>query len=76
MSLDELSRRLDAGDHGLSEGDPLGGPLFPQVWPHAIPAEVARRMEGPEPPSPTQLKAFAAHLEETGFGKKGGKRSL
>ena len=59
-------------DHGLNEGDPLGGPLFPQVWPHTIAEEVARRMEGPEPPSPTQRKAFAAHLEDTGFGKKGG----
>ncbi len=57
-------------DHGLSAGDPLSGSLFPQVWPHVLPEEVARRMEGPEPPSRAQLAAFQAHLEATGFGRK------
>ena len=63
-------------DHGLEPGDPLGGTLFPQVWPHVIDQEVARRMTGPEPPSEKQIGAFMQHLAETGFGPKGEKASL
>lgn len=63
-------------DHGLSEGDPLSGTLFPQVWPHVIDEEIAKRMEGPEPPSPIQAASFMKHLEQTGFGPKGGKRTF
>lgn len=40
-------------EHGLETGDPMGGPLFPQVLPHPIAGEGARRAEGPEPPDPT-----------------------
>lgn len=60
-------------DHGLEPGDPLGGPLFPQVWPHVIEEEVARRMDGPEPPSEKQVGAFIKHLADTGFGPTGQK---
>jgi ectoine hydroxylase-related dioxygenase (phytanoyl-CoA dioxygenase family) len=63
-------------EHGLEPGDRLTGSLFPQVWPHAIPAELERRMEGPEPPSPKQVGAFMQHLSDSGFGPKGEKRSV
>ncbi len=63
-------------DHGLEPGDRLAGSLFPQVWPHVIEAEIARRMRGPEPPSRGQVDAFLRHLDETGFGPKGERRSL
>lgn len=63
-------------DHGLEPGDPLGGSLFPRVWPHVIDEEVARRMTGPEPPSEKQISAFMQHLAETGFGPTGEKVSL
>ncbi len=63
-------------DHGLEAGDPLGGGLFPQVWPRVIDEEIARRMEGPEPPSGSQVGAFLEHLAETGFGPDGGKRTF
>ncbi len=63
-------------DHGLEPGDRLTGNLFPQVWPHVIEDEVARRMEGPEPPSQSQLGAFMQHLADTGFGPKGDKRTF
>ena len=36
-----------------------------------IEAEVARRMQGPEPPSKAQIGAFMQHLADTGFGPKG-----
>ena len=61
-------------EHGLQPGDALGGSLFPQVWPHVLDDEVARRMAGPEPPSPGQMQAFQQHLADTGFGP-GGKRT-
>ena len=63
-------------DHGLEPGDRLTGNLFPQVWPHVIEDEVARRMEGPEPPSQSQLGAFMQHLADTGFGPKGDERTF
>jgi hypothetical protein len=46
-------------DHGLEPGDRLTGNLFPQVWPQVIEEEIARRMQGPEPPSNTQVGAFS-----------------
>jgi ectoine hydroxylase-related dioxygenase (phytanoyl-CoA dioxygenase family) len=46
--------------HGLESGDPLGGPLFPCVLPETIPAEVARRALGPEPPDPAAIAAAVA----------------
>ncbi|MCH2173410.1 phytanoyl-CoA dioxygenase family protein [Myxococcota bacterium] len=63
-------------DHGLEPGDRLGGSLFPQVWPEVIEDEIARRMAGPEPPSQAQIGAFMKHLEETGFGPTGEKRTI
>lgn len=63
-------------DHGLEPGDRLQGSLFPQVWPRVLDEEVARRMEGPEPPSPKQVGAFMKHLVDTGFGPAGEKPSL
>ena len=63
-------------EHGLTPGDPLSGSLFPRVWPAVIPAEIERRMEGPEPPSSAQMEAFARHLTESGFGPKSGKRTV
>ncbi len=53
-------------DHGLSDGERLGGSLFPQVLPETITAEGARRAEGPEPPDPEYagrvMASIAAHL--------------
>lgn len=63
-------------DHGLTPGDPLSGSLFPQVWPHVVDSEIARRMEGPEPPSNKQVAEFMQHLAETGFGPDGDKRTF
>ncbi|MEM7290300.1 MAG: phytanoyl-CoA dioxygenase family protein, partial [Pseudomonadota bacterium] len=63
-------------DHGLEPGDALSGNLFPQVWPHVLEDEIARRMEGPEPPSMKQLQAFQQHLAETGFGPKADKATI
>ena len=61
-------------EHGLEPGDPLAGPLFPQVWPEVIPGEVERRMEGPEPPSPAMIQKFLEHLVAEGFGPDGEKK--
>lgn len=36
--------------HGLAPGDPLGGPVFPQVLPEIRPEEIAARMQGPIAP--------------------------
>jgi ectoine hydroxylase-related dioxygenase (phytanoyl-CoA dioxygenase family) len=41
--------------HGLKTGDVLSGPLFPQVLPEVIPAELSVRERGPEPPSKTMI---------------------
>lgn len=37
---------------GLDRGDPIGGPVFPQVLPEFIDAEVAARRSGPIAPDP------------------------
>lgn len=62
-------------EHGLEPGDGLGGPLFPQVLPTVREDEIHTRWNGPEPPSPKALEAFLAHLNATGFGPDGKKRS-
>ncbi len=43
--------------HGLRPGDALAGPLFPQILPHPIPQEGARRAQGPEPPDPSSMNS-------------------
>ena len=48
--------------HGLSPGDPLGGPLFPRILPEPIAAEGARRAEGPEPQDPEVTQAAIARI--------------
>ena len=63
-------------DHGLEPGDRLGGSLFPQVWPQAIDKEIARRMQGPEPPSGEQIGAFVKRLADAGFGSNAEKKSV
>ena len=63
-------------EHGLEPGERLGGSLFPQVWPHVIDSEIARRWEGPEPPSPKALGEFLEHLRDSGFGPDGDKTSI
>jgi ectoine hydroxylase-related dioxygenase (phytanoyl-CoA dioxygenase family) len=62
-------------EHGLEPGDRLSGPLFPQVWPHALESEIAKRWAAPEPPEPSAVGAFLKHLEATGFGAGGAKRT-
>lgn len=37
---------------GLHKGDPIAGPVFPQVYPNVIDAEVAARLAAPQPPDP------------------------
>jgi hypothetical protein len=49
-------------DHGLSTGDALAGPLFPQVLPHPIQEEGRRRAAGPEPPDPEYVRRVMAAL--------------
>ena len=53
-------------DHGLRTGDPIGGTLFPQVLPEVIPAEGARRTEGPEPPDPAFVQRVMAAIAARG----------
>ncbi len=43
-------------EHGLADGEPLSGSLFPQLLPAPIEAEGARRASGPEPPDPEHLR--------------------
>ena len=49
-------------DHGLAEGDPIGGSLFPQILPATLEAEGARRREGPEPPDPAVVQRVMASI--------------
>jgi ectoine hydroxylase-related dioxygenase (phytanoyl-CoA dioxygenase family) len=46
--------------HGLTPGDTLSGPLFPQILPAPIAAEGARRAAGPEPPDFGLIQAARA----------------
>lgn len=45
--------------HGLSPGDAIGGPIFPQVFPELKPDEIAARMAGPVAPDPERVTANA-----------------
>ena len=47
-------------DTGLDHGDPIGGPVFPQVYPHVIAEEVEARMAAPQPPDPEILRRVLA----------------
>lgn len=38
--------------HGLKPGDPMGGPLFPQVLPHVVAEDVVDRFAGAQPGDP------------------------
>jgi len=51
-------------DHGLSNGDRIGGTLFPQILPETIPAEGARRAEGPEPPDPAFVQQMLSAIAQ------------
>ena len=51
--------------HGLEAGDPLGGPLFPQVLPAPIASEGEVRTRGPEAPDPEHVKATIAAMQKT-----------
>jgi hypothetical protein len=51
-------------DHGLSNGDHVAGPLFPQVLPEQIPSEYERRAEGPEPPDPAYVQRVMGAIAE------------
>jgi ectoine hydroxylase-related dioxygenase (phytanoyl-CoA dioxygenase family) len=62
--------------HGLSKGDPLGGPLFPQVWPAVIKEEIAARMAGPEFPDRGMVEDFQKTLSDAGYGADSDKPSL
>ncbi len=48
----------------LSPGDPLGGPLFPQILPVTIESEGAARARGPEPPDPERVQAVIAEVKK------------
>ena len=45
--------------HGLSPGDRIGGPIFPQVVPELRPEEIAARMKGPVSPDLVTVAANA-----------------
>lgn len=49
-------------EHDLQEGDALSGPLFPQVLPELIEAQVGIRMRGPISPDPERYNAFIASI--------------
>lgn len=51
-------------DHGLADGDPLAGPLFPRILPEPVPAEWRRRAVGPEPPDPATVARVQAEIAE------------
>ncbi|HIF94210.1 MAG: phytanoyl-CoA dioxygenase family protein [Myxococcales bacterium] len=51
-------------DHGLSDGDPISGSLFPQVLPDSIAEEGARRAEAPEPPDPEYVARIFEAITE------------
>ncbi len=66
-------------EHGLRTGDPIRGPLFPQVLPAPIEGESARRDGGPEPPNPEFVKrvmgAIAARAKPGDLSTAGESRS-
>ena len=52
-------------EHGLSDGDPLGGSLFPRILPSPVYGECARWTGPPEPPEPGHLKQVMAEIQES-----------
>ncbi|MGB6102439.1 MAG: phytanoyl-CoA dioxygenase family protein [Pusillimonas sp.] len=53
--------------HGLKNGDPMGGPVFPQVLPEIRPRDISARMKGPIPPDMSILRQnaeLAARFEQ------------
>lgn len=50
--------------HGLESGDPLGGPLFPQILPQTVAGEAGVRSDGPEPPDPARLARVGADVRD------------
>lgn len=50
--------------HGLQPGDPIGGPIFPQVLPQIDEAAIAKREKGPIPPDPAILGQNAELAEK------------
>lgn len=53
--------------HGLAYGDPIGGPIFPEILPEFDYASLAERMKGPVPPDRDLLarnRALAAQFEK------------
>ncbi len=50
-------------NHGLSAGDPIGGPLFPQVLPSTIDWEGETRWNGPEQPDNEAMEQFLTILK-------------
>jgi len=53
-------------EHGLETGDPIGGSLFPQILPHPIAEEGARRALGPEPPEPETVQRVMSAISNRG----------
>lgn len=51
-------------DHGLSNGESIGGSLFPQVLPERIRSEGSRRAEGPEPPDPAYAQQVMGAIRD------------
>jgi len=52
-------------EHGLRDGDPIGGSLFPQVLPETLEAEGAARRAGPEPPAPATVERILSGIRES-----------
>ncbi|MBR9765142.1 MAG: phytanoyl-CoA dioxygenase family protein [Rhodobacteraceae bacterium] len=52
-----------AWDHGLAPGDPIGGPVFPELRPRIDEAALAQRMKGPVMPRPEIVAANKALAE-------------
>lgn len=46
--------------HGLNDGDPLDGPVFPRVWPTLDETAIAARMKGPILPDLDIVRRFGA----------------
>ncbi len=51
---------FDVYDETLDNGDPARGPVYPQVLPHKIAAEIDRRLNGPIVPVPEKMAAWSA----------------
>ena len=51
-------------DHGLQDGSPLGGSLFPRVLPTPIEGECARYRGPAQPPDPAYMKSVLEAMRE------------